>query len=131
MPLPTPAPDVVQAGLLFDFYGELLTLKQQEVFRLYYHENLSLGEIATLQNVSRQAVHYLLRHALEDLTRLERCVGGVERFRRYQAWYGRMQDFWQRLVRDVPAAQTKENDWQAMMRELDGIQSPPSLREKD
>lgn len=123
--------ELVEAGLLFDFYGELLTPRQQEVFRLYYYENLSLGEIADLQSVSRQAVHYLLRRALEDLSRFERCVGAVERFRRYQAWSKRAQEFWHRLVAEIPALQSQEDAWQAMIKELDGIQNPPTQREKD
>ena len=30
---------------LFDYYGELLTEKQQEYFKYYYFDNLSLSEI--------------------------------------------------------------------------------------
>ena len=32
--------------MLFDFYGEILTDRQKEVFDLYYNEDLSLAEIA-------------------------------------------------------------------------------------
>lgn len=41
-------------------YGGLLTEKQQDVFDLYYQCDLSLGEIAAEQNISRTAVHDLL-----------------------------------------------------------------------
>lgn len=42
---------------LFDFYGCLLTVKQQEYFTQYYFEDLSLAEIAEIYNVSRNAVY--------------------------------------------------------------------------
>lgn len=43
--------------VLYDLYGGLLTEKQQDVFDLYYQCDLSLGEIAAEQNISRTAVH--------------------------------------------------------------------------
>ncbi|MBQ2699103.1 MAG: hypothetical protein IJF62_04120, partial [Firmicutes bacterium] len=39
---------IIGFGLLFDFYGQLLTDKQQQALRLSYEEDLSLGEIARL-----------------------------------------------------------------------------------
>ena len=37
---------VYEISLLYDFYGELLTPPQQEIIRMYYFEDLSLGEIS-------------------------------------------------------------------------------------
>jgi len=54
---------------LFDFYGSLLTPKQQEYFKNYYFEDLSLSEIANIHNVSRNAVFDQLNkiyHILEN-----------------------------------------------------------------
>ena len=42
---------------LFDIYGSLLTVKQQEYFKMYYFEDLSLREIASVMNVSSNAVY--------------------------------------------------------------------------
>lgn len=42
---------------LFDYYGCLLTQKQQEYFTSYYFDDMSLSEIADAYGVSRNAVH--------------------------------------------------------------------------
>ena len=42
--------------LLFDTYGDMLTDKQRLCFDLRYNQDLSLGEIAELEGISRQAV---------------------------------------------------------------------------
>lgn len=44
-------------NVLFSYYKPLLTDKQQEYMQLYYSDDLSLGEIAEIYKVSRQAVH--------------------------------------------------------------------------
>ena len=52
---------------LFDTYKELLTLKQQEYFVLYYYEDLSLKEIAEFKNVSRNAVFDQIKKVINIL----------------------------------------------------------------
>lgn len=50
----------IKLGILFDYYGELLTDKQQTFFKDYYFDNLTLQEIADNYNISRNAVHKTL-----------------------------------------------------------------------
>ena len=52
---------VIYLNILYDYYKDLFTPKQQEYFEDYYHNNLSLGEIAENNNVSRNAVHNQLK----------------------------------------------------------------------
>ncbi|MEN6349739.1 MAG: YlxM family DNA-binding protein [Syntrophomonas sp.] len=66
--------------MLKDFYGPLLTGRQQEVIHLYYEDDWSLAEIAQSFEVSRQAVHDLLRRSEAALEEYERRLGLVERF---------------------------------------------------
>ena len=54
---------------LFDIYESLLTEHQVQIFQSYYQDDLSLKEIAEDFNISRNAVHDLLKRVevmLED-----------------------------------------------------------------
>lgn len=56
-------------NMLFDFYGPLLTEKQRTFLSCYFHDDLSLGEIAEEFGISRQAVYEHIKRAgatLED-----------------------------------------------------------------
>ena len=54
---------MVEIGLLFEQYKELLTDKQKEIVALYYEEDYSLGEISEKLNVSRQGVYDTLKRS--------------------------------------------------------------------
>lgn len=56
-----------QVNLLFDFYAPLLKGKQREYLELYYLDDLSLGEIAEMHEVSRQAVYDHIKRAEKQL----------------------------------------------------------------
>lgn len=49
--------DNIYISFLYDYYGVLLTEKQQEYFEDYYFNNLTLQEIADNNNVSKNAIH--------------------------------------------------------------------------
>ncbi len=70
---------VARLSLLNDFYGTLLTTRQQEVMRLYHEENLSLSEIAEEFGISRQGVHDTLKNAEHALLEYEDKLGLVAR----------------------------------------------------
>src|SRR5256886_15892289 len=56
---------------LIEAYGRLLTAHQQRALRLYYLDDLSLGEIAERLHVTRQAVFDGLRRSGRELRRVE------------------------------------------------------------
>lgn len=66
--------------LLFDFYGEMLTEKQQELFDLYYNEDFSLSEIAEHFEISRQGVRDGIVRAETILKEFESKLGLVSRY---------------------------------------------------
>ena len=71
--------DALEMALLFDYYGGLLTTKQQECFDMRYNQDLSLGEIAQELGVSRQAVCDNLTRTEALLRKMEHNVGCVRR----------------------------------------------------
>lgn len=71
---------IVQQGILYDFYGELLTEHQKQVYEARVNENMSLAEIATEQGVSRQAIHDLIKRTDHILQDYEDTLGLVQRF---------------------------------------------------
>ena len=48
---------------LIDIYSSLLTDKQLKVLEYYYDDDISLSEIASMLNISRQGVHDTLKRA--------------------------------------------------------------------
>lgn len=75
---------LVRAGLLYDFYGGLLTEKQRKVMELYCLEDWSLAEIAAEEGVSRQAVHDLIHRSSRLMEDYESKLGLMGRFIRQQ-----------------------------------------------
>lgn len=70
--------------MLFDFYGDILTERQRELFDLYYNEDLSLAEIAENCGISRQGVRDVIVRAEAAMNELEDKTGLLKRFMRMQ-----------------------------------------------
>ena len=72
--------EIVEKTLLYDFYGELLTPHQKDIYEQYILEDLSLSEIAVNQGVSRQGIHDLVRRCEKILEGYENKLHLVEKF---------------------------------------------------
>ena len=73
--------EALEMTLLFDYYGAMLTDKQRDCFDMRYNQDLSLGEIAEMLGVSRQAVCDNLTRTEALLRRMEENIGCVKRDR--------------------------------------------------
>jgi predicted DNA-binding protein YlxM (UPF0122 family) len=72
-------------NVLFDFYGSLLTEKQQTFMKCYFHDDYSLGEIAADFRISRQAVYEHLKRAELVLDEYESKLRLADRHERLSA----------------------------------------------
>jgi len=70
----------VRQSLLYDFYGELLTEHQKEIYSLYVMDNMSLSEIASDRGISRQGVFDLIKRCDVILNDYEEKLHLLSRF---------------------------------------------------
>ena len=72
--------EILEQTLLYDFYGELLTEHQKEIYEQFVLEDLSLSEIAEQAGISRQGVHDLVKRCQKTLEGYEAKLHLVEKF---------------------------------------------------
>ena len=77
--------EILKQTLLYDFYGELLTKHQKEIYEQAVLEDYSLSEIAQTAGISRQGVHDTLARAEQLLEGYEQTLGCIARDRRLKA----------------------------------------------
>lgn len=70
----------VEQTLLYDFYGELLTERQQQVYESVVLEDYSLSEVAEDLGISRQGVHDMIKRCNHTLEEYESRLNLVEKF---------------------------------------------------
>lgn len=71
---------LVEIGILFDFYGKILSKRQYTTIELYYIYDFSLSEIGEELNISRQSVYDTLQRAEQNLYDYEDVLGLVDKF---------------------------------------------------
>ena len=73
---------IVEQTLLYDFYGELLTEHQKEIYEDHVLNDLSPSEIAGEHGITRQAADDMIRRCNKILAGYERKLHLVEKFLR-------------------------------------------------
>ena len=72
--------EIFKQALLYDFYGELLTVHQKDIYERFVLEDLSLSEIAEQEGISRQGVHDIVKRCQRILEGYEEKLHLVEKF---------------------------------------------------
>lgn len=71
---------IFERTLLFDFYGELLTKRQQEIYEDVVMNDMSLSEAAEAYGISRQGIHDTLKRCEKTMQEFEEKLHAVEQF---------------------------------------------------
>ena len=70
----------INQGILYDFYGKLLTQHQQRIYEDVVFNDLSLSEIAENEGISRQGVSDLIKRCNKSLISYEEKLGLIKKF---------------------------------------------------
>lgn len=73
--------ETIELSILYDFYGELLTENNKEVFVDYIFNDLSLAEIAEDKGITRQGVHDIIKRSSKKLREYEESLHLVKKFK--------------------------------------------------
>ena len=71
--------------MLFDFFGDMLTEKQQRYFDLYHNDDLTLSEIAESTGITKQGVYDIIKRAEKTLIEIEKKTGIIQKWRETRA----------------------------------------------
>lgn len=70
----------LEQAYLYDFYGELLNEHQRRIYEEFVFNDLSLGEIAKDEGISRQGVHDMIKRCNKALEGYEEKLHLVDKF---------------------------------------------------
>lgn len=71
---------ILQINMLLDFYGKLLSPKQEKSISMYYIYDFSINEIAEELSISKQAVSDNIKRAEQNLRIYEKSLQLVEKY---------------------------------------------------
>ncbi len=101
--------------LMYDYYGELLTPRQQEIMKLYFFHDLSLGEIAEKLDISRQGVYDHLHRSEDILRTYENKLQLVEKNRE-------LRDFIENFTKEIKTEDLKKETKELVLSRLEELE---------
>lgn len=102
----------VEQTYLYDFYGELLNEHQRQIYEDFVFNDLSLGEIAAEEGISRQGVADMIKRCTKKLNDYEEKLHLVAKFLS-------MKNEVEQIHR--LAGENKENPGQEVMTQIEAI----------
>ena len=93
---------IVEQGLLYDFYGELLTEHQRAIYEAAVYNDMSLNEIAQEYGISKQGVHDLIKRCTQTMQGYEDKLHMIARFNSIRADAQKMKNIIDNAAEDFP-----------------------------
>ena len=103
---------ILEQTLLYDFYGELLTDHQKQIYEDVVLNDYSFSEVAEEKGISRHGVHDLIKRCNKILQEYESKLHLVEKFVTIKEQIEEM---------EKSLRETEEPDKEALVRQLNGI----------
>lgn len=110
----------LEQAYLYDFYGELLKDRQRKIYEDFIFNDLSLGEIAEEEGISRQGVHDMVKRCTKTLEGYEDRLHLVQKFLSTKERVGKIHALSRQLHenRDEPLLDEIEQLSSAILEEL-------------
>lgn len=77
---------IIERNLLFDFYGDLLTKRQRDIYQDAVYGDLSLSELADDYGISRQGIHDQIKRCDKALEEYESKLHLIARFEKIKQY---------------------------------------------
>ena len=103
---------ILEQTLLYDFYGELLTDHQKQIYEDVVLKDYSFSEVAEEKGISRQGVHDLIKRCNKILQEYESKLHLVEKFVTIKEQIEEM---------EKSLRENEDPDKEALVRQLNGI----------
>jgi len=117
--------EVIELSILFDFYGELLTEHKRHIFEDYICNDLSLGEIAEIEGISRQGVHDIIKRCSAELRTYEEKLQLYRKFEEAKKRITQIQKLTNELLRtdstDSSISDNTRNNYQTILQSINEI----------
>ena len=111
---------IFERTMLFDFYGDLLTDRQQEIYEDVVMNDMSLSEAAEAYGISRQGIHDTLKRCERTMQEYEEKLHAVAQFERLRKSLGSMNEILSDPASGIPENVKEElrTICQEMLREI-------------
>ncbi len=114
--------EIVEQGLLYDFYGELLTEHQRNVYEAAVYEDMSLTEIADEHGISKQGVHDLIKRCTRTMQSYEDRLHMIRRFEVIKENANKLQEI-SKISADMDSDELRNNLYNISTRILEELNS--------
>ena len=103
--------EILRKTLLFDFYGDLLTTHQKNVYENIVFNDFSISEVARDSNISRQSVHEMIRRCNELFEKYENTLHLVEKFEKNKDGIRKIKEYALKIKETTDTYNTDNNTY--------------------